>query len=352
MKILLLVISFLIPQFLLATTFDGYIIKLKKDRVQNFFSTFENKELFKDMNISFGKYYHVKQLDKGQISFIENNQNVEYIEPNYGYDLNYINEGEVSEKTNDQLFEKQWGLQNTGSNSRAGNFGRGIKGKDINIIEAWKITKGNPEIIVGIMDSGVDYTHPDIKGSMWANEAEINGIEGVDDDGNGYVDDFNGYNFPGGKKYKGDPMDKNGHGTHTSGTVASKHDDYGMAGVAPNVKLMALKFKNDEDFKYYAKDALKAMDYAINNGAKVITCSIGGEAYSKTYLEGLNKLHEKGILFIQAAGNSNSNLDRKKVYPPSYDTPNMIVVGAHSGNGKKASFSNYGKKIVDIFAPG
>jgi len=333
-----------------AANFNGYIIKLKDNYSGN-------KSLginAKSLNVSIGNFLLWKPVRKNigpTLEEIKNHPSVEYIEPNWELkNIGIVSEG--PDVIGDDLFSKQWGLENTGKNSMGTFWQRPKKGVDIKAKKAWKITKGSKDIIIGVMDSGVLYTHPDLIDNMWKNEAELNGIAGVDDDKNGYVDDINGYTPPGNKLPH--PTDKSGHGTHTAGVIGMVHNSFGGRGINANIKIMPLKVKNDKDFKYYVENQVQAIDYAINKGVNVLTTSIGGGDYSKAYEDAIIKAGEAGITFVTACGNENKNLNWQKIYPPSYNdkAENMIVVCHHGSGGKKHYLSNHGNKVATIMAPG
>jgi thermitase len=348
MRFILILISFCA----FSAEFDGYIIKMKSNK-----SVFKvKKEILQDSkirNFSFGSYltWKPKAVDNKSLEDLRNNPDVLYIEPNYI--LKNIGISKVGpEIIADEFFSKQWSLENTGKNGRGGAFETPVKDLDIKAKEAWKITQGSSDIIIGVMDSGVLYTHPDLVESMWKNEKELNGVDGFDDDGNGYIDDIHGFAPPSNKNPI--PTDMNGHGTHGAGTIAMTHDSIGGRGIMAKVKLMPLMIKDDRTFKYPMENNLMAIDYAIKMGAKVITSSIGGDPYSRAFEDAIRMAGSKGIPFICACGNSNDNLDKKKVYPGSYSETldNIINVCDHGPSGKKDYLSNYGAKTVHIMAPG
>ncbi len=345
MKVILLIL--LLPIHIFASDYQGFIVQIKDDGI--FPSTLQIES--KRMKISSKKLYLVGEkngITKAELEFLRSDVNVDFIEPNYAYQILGNVDGEVI-KTNDSLFEKQWNLNNTGDNFPRTVLHGGKAGKDIRALKGWEITKGSPEIIVAVMDSGVDFNHPDIKENMWVNHEEKNGLPGVDDDGNGYIDDIHGYAF-GDDGMGTKPMDYNGHGTHIAGIVAASENNIGVIGVSPRVKIMALKTRSVK--KYFVADIVEAIDYAINMGATLITSSIGGNDFSEAYKQALERLDQQEMLFVQAAGNHGKNFRNFTVYPPSYNTRNMINVGNHSGNGKMWMGSNQGIKTVSLFAPG
>jgi thermitase len=255
---------------------------------------------------------------------------VEYVEPNYIYHTDMV--------PNDPDYAKSWGLKN----SKEG-------GVDINIEKAWDITTGSQDVVVAIIDSGVDLNHADLKDNLWVNEKELNGKPGVDDDGNGYVDDIHGYDFA---NDKGEPMDDNGHGSHVAGVIAAKgNDGIGIAGINWNVKIMPLKFITAEGGGS-AEGAIKAIDYAIKMGAKIMSNSWGGTGQSQALKEAIQRASDHGILFVASAGNNGADNDVVGHYPGNFDIPNIIDVAAIGSDGSLPDFSNFGLNKVHVAAPG
>ena len=283
------------------------------------------------------------------------NPAIEVIEPNYLYTFGDVQDNGIVESssdsvgltTDDPMFGKLWGLSNTGSNT--GAFFGGVKGMDVNAVEAWKIETGRSDVVIAVIDTGLDYTHPDLQGNIWNNPAEINGQVGVDDDGNGIIDDIHGANFITGS---GDPADDHGHGTHVSGTIAAVHGNgIGVKGVMAHAQIMGLKFLNAQG-SGTLEDAIKAVDYATAHKVDVMSNSWGGGGYSELLKQAIARASDAGIVFVAAAGNSTNNNDKNAEYPAGYQLPNMISVAAHQGGGSRASFSNYGVSTVHIAAPG
>ncbi len=240
--------------------------------------------------------------------------------------------------SNDPMLSKLWGLEN-----------KEYSGIDIGVKEVWKknIT-GSKDVVVAVIDTGIDYTHPDLKDNMWVNEGEIPENE-IDDDGNGYVDDVHGWDFVN-KKVNG--LDDHSHGTHCAGTIGAKgNNEIGVVGVNWDVSLMAVKFISRFG-RGDLSNGIKSIDYAVKMGANVLSNSWGGASYSRALEKAIEKARKKEILFIAAAGNNNSNSDRKSLYPANYNLDNVISVGAMTSQGKRASFSNSGKRTVHVFAPG
>lgn len=216
----------------------------------------------------------------------------------------------------------------------------------LGVPNAWTITQGSPNVIVAVVDSGVDYTHPDLIDNIWFNAAEKNGAAGVDDDGNGYIDDVYGWDF-----YRNQPngMDYNGHGTHCSGIIAASKNNIGTVGVAPKVKIMPLRFLGPDGSGDTA-GAIQAIAYARRMGAKVVSNSWGGGGYNQFLKDEGDDAMAAGLIMVAAAGNATSNNDVKPSYPANY--PGFVSVGSSDSRDQMSYFSNYGSNTVTIFAPG
>lgn len=276
---------------------------------------------------------------------------------------------------NDPRFPEMWGLKNTGQSSTSGG-NPGVAGRDIRADQAWELTTGSRTVVVGIVDSGIDITHEDLRDNIWVNPGEIAG-NGIDDDGNGFVDDVNGWDFahndatvfdytepiyPPSANYSGDVDD---HGTHVAGTIGATGDNgIGVTGVNWQVSLMSLKFLTGEG-EGSSADMLKALAYAktmrqlwdSSGGTKganirVLNNSYGGGGFSQAELDAIQSVGDAGILFVVAAGNEGLTNDMFPTYPSSYISQNLISVAASTGGGIKANFSNYGEGTVNVTAPG
>ncbi|MFZ9001465.1 MAG: S8 family serine peptidase [Bacteriovoracaceae bacterium] len=325
-----------------------YRNSFNKNNVANKLSTL-GAESVRAVNVSFGNFYvakfDTKSSIKGIIQGLESDPDIEYSEPNYIYKAIGKREN-VLYSPNDPQFSKLWGLNNTGSNDP--NTRSGVAGADIKALKAWEIERGDRGVKIAVIDTGIDYNHKDLRDQMWVNEAELNGEEGVDDDGNGYVDDIHGYDFA---NNDGDPIDGHGHGTHCAGTIGASHNDVGVAGVMENVTFIALKFLTDQG-SGSTEGAIKSIDYATKMGVDIMSNSWGGGAYSEALKEAIERAAEQGIIFTAAAGNSGTNNDASPHYPSNYDVINVISVAASDSSDKLASFSCYGSKTVHIAAPG
>lgn len=263
---------------------------------------------------------------------------VDYVEPNWIL--------HATAKPNDPRYDELYALQKSRSRSA-----------DIFAQEAWTKTTGSRDVLVAVIDSGVDYTHQDLADNYWHNPGEngpdANGKNkknnGIDDDHNGMVDDWGGWNFV---KNNNDPMDDNHHGTHCAGTIgAVGNNGTGVVGVNWNVSIVGLKFL-DEAGNGTLANAVLAIEYATKMGVHVMNNSWGGDEYSETMAAAIRKASAAGILFVVAAGNDSNNNDVGLDYPSAYNIDNMISVAASDREGQLAGFSNYGAKTVHIAAPG
>lgn len=259
---------------------------------------------------------------------------VEYAEPNYRF--------QTCEMPNDPYFPNLWGLHNTGQSVNGTN---GIDDADIDGPEAWGITSGTTTVVVAVVDTGVYYTHPDLAANMWANPDETSG-NGIDEDGNGKVDDAKGWDFV---QEDNDPMDLNGHGTHVAGIIAGAgNNSAGIAGVSWSTKIMAVRGL-DASGSGYTSDLIEAIEYAGANGAHIINCSWGSTSFSRALKDAIC---DSPALVVCAAGNETGNNDSTPFYPAGYDCPNIISVAATNQNDSLAGFSNFGPASVHVGAPG
>lgn len=219
----------------------------------------------------------------------------------------------------------------------------------IGVQQAWQITSGSSKVLVADIDTGIDYNHEDLINNVWRNPAEIAG-DGIDNDANGYIDDIVGWDF---RDKDARPFDDNSHGSHTAGTIAATGGNgIGVSGVAQQASIMALRFLGGSQGSGSLEDAIKAIDYATENGAQIMSNSWGGGGYSQAMFDAISRANDKGILFVAAAGNSGTDNDSKPQYPASYQLPNVLTVAATDSADKLASFSCYGVKAVHLAAPG
>ncbi len=246
---------------------------------------------------------------------------------------------------NDPSYGQLWGLHNVGQTV---NADPGIANADINAPEAWAITTGSASVVIADIDSGVNYNHPDLAANAWLNPGEIAG-NGIDDDGNGRIDDMRGFDF---FNNDADPMDDNGHGTHTAGTFAGvANNGVGVVGVTWSCKVMALKFLSGTG-SGATTGAIGAINYAVQKGVKVSNNSWGGGAFSQPLFDAIAASRAINHVFVAAAGNDGLNTDITVSYPQGYAIDNIISGAASDNNDARASFSNYGATSVDLAAPG
>jgi thermitase len=278
---------------------------------------------------------------------------VEYAEPNFRIELEDPRGVEYSRTfgqpgaaagPNDPRFAEQWGLLNTGQR-------QGRAEADISALAAWDKTRGSKKVVVAVLDSGVDYTHPDLAGNMWHRPADV---EMYVDPQLGLMDDSEGFSAVEGER---DPMDENGHGTHCAGIVGAEGDNgLGIVGVNWQVEIMPLKFMGRGGFGS-TKDAIEAINYVIARkkdgvNVRVISASWGSQSRSRALEDVIRKAGEADILFVAAAGNDGADADRRPHYPSGYKLPNVLSVAALDRRDELASFSNYGAKGVHVAAPG
>lgn len=242
---------------------------------------------------------------------------------------------EIIKTPNDSSYNSLWGMS------------------AIKAAQAWDLHTGSKTAVVAILDTGINYNHPDLAQNMWTNPYEIAG-NNIDDDNNGLIDDIYGANFI---YNNGNPMDDHDHGTHSAGTVgAVGNNAAGVAGVMWNTKLMAVKVLSAGG-SGSSTGITMGVQYIINmkrRGVNVvaINASLGGGGYSQPFHNLLLEAHQEGIVFVAAAGNENTNNDYYPSYPASYNTPSLIAVAATDPTGQRAYFSNYGVNSVHIAAPG
>ena len=273
------------------------------------------------------------------IAISRNDPRIEYIEPNYIFTgSNLPNDPGIRSNS-------LWGLNNTG---QAG----GTPDADIDAPQAWNIQTGS-DMVIGVIDGGVDYNHPDLVGNIWTNPGEIAG-NGIDDDNNGYVDDIHGYDFV---NNDADPMDDRGHGTHVAGTIAARaNNGIGVAGVNWSAKIMALKWL-DANGSGTAMNAIKAVEYATKMGVKLTNNSWHIDGFSQGLFDAIATAGAAGQLFIASAGNGGSddigdNNDLIPHYPSGYNLDNIISVASTDRYDNLARSSNFGATSVDLGAPG
>lgn len=261
---------------------------------------------------------------------LKSNENVVYAQPNY----------RLYTASEDALNSKLWAMENKG---QIINGTQGNEKADLNIQAAWDITRGSEDVVVAVLDTGIDITHPALAGSIWVNADEQS--NGSDSDGNGYIDDINGWNFVNNDSSVFDKAEIDEHGTHMAGIIAANGQN-GVYGVAPNVKIMPLKvMENDSG---YTSDIIEAISYAEANGAKIVNCSFAGLDYNPALEDAISK---SDMLFVTAAGNFATSTDNLVAFPACYDCKNIISVGASDNTGSIAALSSHGD-LVNVYAPG
>lgn len=260
------------------------------------------------------------------IEDVLNSYDVEYIEPDFRL--------EAAQSTT-EVASRQWAH------------------RVIKTYDAWKYTEGSEEVVVAVIDSGVDFDHSDLRGTEWKNPGEI-ANNGRDDDRNGLIDDIHGWDYVE-KNPTATPSVNNSaayHGTHVAGIIAgSKNTKQRVAGVAPRVKVMSLKFL-DHEKSGLTSNAIKSIHYAINKNVRVINASWGSYNVSRSLQEAIQAAQNAGVLFVAASGNYGSNNNSKPFYPASYNYSNILSVTASTSSDKWLSGINYGNKTVDFAAPG
>ena len=270
-------------------------------------------------------------------SSFERHSSVLYAEPNY------YRRAEAA-PVNDTRFGQLWGLENTGQDVLGVG---GTADADIDAPEAWQLTTGSSSVKVAVVDTGVAHDHPDLAVNSWTNLGETSPGKraNVDDDLNGKVDDFRGWDFAGNDS---DPRDDNGHGTHVAGTIGARGDDgYGVTGVSQRVTLIPVKVLGANGSGTVA-DVIEGYEYAVRNGARVVNASLGSSSSSTAERDMIAA--SSATLFVVAAGNDGRSASSQ--YPCSYPLANVICVGASDQDDRLASFSNYGSTSVDLAAPG
>jgi subtilisin family serine protease len=275
--------------------------------------------------------------------------NVVAVSPNSWRDLD-------ADPTAETYFTDLWGMNNIG---QAVDNVTGVPDVDIDGLEALQHAQGRSDIVVAVIDDGVDFTRPDLADAAWINDAEFNGTPGFDDDHNGYVDDVYGWNFCENNAAVG-PAGDDWHGTHVAGTIAASLNGQGIVGVAPGVRIMALRtFVNHSSCDAGDAAIIEAIDYAAARGVPIINASWGGSQPSAALEAAISDAQDTTLL-MAAAGNGDLegngvNIDvpgGPRFYPASSTLPNVLTVAAITQSGYLATFSNYGALSVDISAPG
>ncbi len=367
MKLTIITFVFLIHSVLLAQEFvpGEVIVKLRGSNNSISTASFKSKASsdkqmrlkgsWKNLNML---HYSLKAGDsvEAAVNELQNDPDVEYAEPNYILRKADVERGEpISEGQFRTLASVEVNGNQDGSFTQTA--------ANIQADQAWDNVSNNGERpIVAIIDTGVDLYHSAFTRwcALWENTAEKNGVAGVDDDGNGFIDDIHGYDFV---NRDGSPQDDDGHGTHVSGIVLGTTQDLlaipeimPVGGVCNNsyksrVQIMAIKFL-DANGSGTTSDAIKAVYYAVNNGAKVLNNSWGGGSYSQSLHEAIAYAYDRKVAFVAAAGNNTSNNDVYPMFPANYDAPNLISVASTTSTDVLSYFSNFGSNTVHFASPG
>ncbi len=350
-------------------TGDDTIVKGSKDEILVRFKpgvsldkireiAFANHDQLSDEIESVGGLSVIDDLDDADATAVAAQyaamSDVLYAEPNFQIKLDDPIQKEIPrdlvarttgvDHPSDPMFGEQWALNNLGQDG-------GVNRADLDALKAWETTKGSDEVVVAVLDSGVDYTHEDLAANMWHRPESI---PAYTDDELGTFNDENGFN---GTDKIADPMDDNGHGTHCAGIIGADGDNgIGVTGINWHVKIMPLKFLGRGGMGT-TEAAIEAINYTIDRkkhgvNIRIISASWGSNSYSRALEDTIRAAGDAGILFVAAAGNDSSNNDTWAHYPSNYDLPNVISVAALDRGDKLAGFSNYGVKTVHIAAPG
>lgn len=266
-------------------------------------------------------------------------------------EYNYVYRALV--EPNDPWYRHQWGLKNEGQGTK--DCGKGRRDVDVRAEEAWDVWDASPQtqVVVAVVDSGIDYEHPDLADNIWENEDEAQGVPGKDDEGNRLVDDVRGWDFDRGGPT---PLDATSHGTHIAGTIGARwnnNGNVGVAGIARNVRLIPLRFLNASN-RGNLCNAIRAIEYAIDKEVPIVNLSWASCAHSEELRRVLADAQAArdgaGILFVAAAGNDQRDNDRDPLYPAAYDLDNILSVTSIDHHGELCHA--WGGETVDVAAPG
>jgi len=324
--------------------------KIKKDKSLKILKNFKLKT-----KVGEKIFLHIKSKNLSTDKLIKKLKGAYYIEsvsPNYIYQLDST--------PNDSGSQYQWGFNNTAQGFPPYHWLKGTADADIDAEEAWNIRTDSTSVVAAVIDTGVDYNNEDLTGNMWINPGEI-ANNGLDDDGNGFVDDYYGVNTASNRnsQAEGDPMDVNGHGTHVAGSVGAKGNNAkGVSGVNWDIKVMGVNaYMPGEGF--YSDDLLEAVQYILDaktDGVNVVVVNAsyggGGGSQGDTMAQAIASLGDAGIIFVAAAGNDGVDNDGTPHYPSSYEESNIIAVANTDYNDAYVASSCYGVTSVDVSAPG
>jgi subtilisin family serine protease len=329
--VLVIVFMYFFANFTFAETNNQYIVKLKcQDNCHE--DSLKSQTFLKTMVRSFhlNPSLYVLELDEKQLEEISKDPNVQYIEPNITLYALQNEIGGIKHETHPEA----WGVRKIGAD-RLHQHG----------------LTGNQDLVIAVIDTGVDYNHEALKEFIYTNPGETgldeNGNDkatnGIDDDGNGFIDDVRGWNFV---KKNNDPNDDNNHGTHCAGIITGA-----TIGISPGVKILPLKFLSAGGSGSLA-DALESIQYATKLKVDIMNNSWGGGGFSQSLFDAIKKAEDEGILFVAAAGNESNNNDNRPAYPASYKINSIISVASTTSEDELSSFSNFGKTSVHVAAPG
>lgn len=330
---------------------DEVIVKFKKDKINlsstfslssqlrklifNWTNDYEMEETLKSGNLMILKIKPGESIDE-VIKVLTADSNVEYVQPNYKSEFSTLS-------IDDTHKANLWGLENYGQTITKSNgvTASGTSGADIDLRRAWDLSMGSTEVVVAVIDSGVAYNHPDLVGVMW------DGTSCKNENGNAMGGCLHGFDYGVGAT-DNDPLPtESTHGTHVAGTIAAaRNNTKGITGISPNIKIMALKSD------LWTSSSIKAIDFAIQNGAKIINASWTGSDNDTALREAIDRFRTAGGIFVAAAGNEAADNETTHSYPSDYDLDNIISVAATDQNDLLASFSNFGGTSVDVAAPG
>ncbi len=293
-----------------------------------------------------------RESTRDVIHVLREQEGVRLAEPNYIYHATIQPAVPLRDEPlpNDPDFAKSWNLLNVGQADAKGQVG--IAGADINVFPLWqKGIRGSSKILVAVIDTGIDWTHPDLKANLYTNPGEAGDLatNGKDDDGNGFVDDVHGFNFD---KHTGNSNDDNDHGSHCAGVIGAEgNNQLGTSGINWQISLLPVKFLDANGYGTL-EGAVEAVNYARLMKVRAMSNSWGGTGASQVLLEAVQQAKDAGILFIAAAGNDSNNNDANPFYPAGFQVDNVISVAATDNRDQLASFSNFGRRTVHVAAPG
>lgn len=316
---------FLLSLFVSTAQAEEFIVRFKKTQGRP-----DHLRILKEQNLQvvdqideLDMYVVNSESRNPSLDFLRQSEDVMYVDQNHTLTL-------TDTTPNDKKFSNQW------------------HHKKIKTPQAWDITKGSQQVVVAVIDTGMSLTHEDLKNQLWFNTKEV-AQNGVDDDRNGFIDDTVGWDFA---NNDNNPTDDQSHGSHCAGLIGAEgNNQTGVTGVNWKVKIMPLKFITSSG-SGSETNAIKAILYAANNGAQIISASWGSPEFVQALSDAIQYAANKNVLFVAAAGNDKTNVEKKGFYPAGLKLPNVISVAASSSSNARADFTNYGKSAVHVAAPG